>query len=73
MTYHYDCKTSLTISYKVELTLKENEQLNKFDSVVIGSVQRTAGNFENHADPLTSLELLNYYLTLTMSRGRMKA
>ena len=32
----------------------------------IGSVPRTAGS-SNYAAPLTSLELLNYYLTLAMN------
>ena len=40
--------------------------------LVIGYVLRTAGSsfMWNYADPLTSLELLNYYLTLAMSSGR---
>ena len=43
-----------------------------FGLLVLGCVQRTAGNsiIWNYADPLTSLELLNYYLTLAMSSGR---
>jgi len=40
--------------------------------LVVGCVLRTAGSpfIWNYADPLTSLELLNYYLTLAMSSGR---
>ena len=36
--------------------------------MVIGCILRTAGSFIiwNYADPLTSLELLNYYLTLVL-------
>ena len=39
---------------------------------VLGCVLRTAGSsiIWNYADPLTSLELLNYYLTLAMSSNR---
>ena len=38
-----------------------------------GWALRTAGSFiiRNYADPLTSLELLNYYLTLAMSGGSL--
>ena len=40
--------------------------------LVIGCVLRTAGSsfMWNYADPLTSLELLNYYITLAMSSSR---
>ena len=43
-----------------------------FGLLVLGCVLRTAGNsiIWNYADPLTSLELLNYYLTLAMRSGR---
>ena len=42
--------------------------------LVIGCVLRTAGSspVPNYADPLTSLELLIYYLTLTMSSDRFR-
>ena len=45
--------------------------LKKFWPMVIGYVLRTAGSsiIWNYADPLTSLELLNYYLTLVISSG----
>ena len=37
--------------------------------MIIGCVLRTAGSsiIWNYADPLTSIELLNYYLTLAMT------
>ena len=43
-----------------------------FDLLVISYVLRTAGSsyMWNYTDPLTSLELLNYYLNLAMSSGR---
>ena len=46
-----------------------HELLQKFWRLVIGGVLRTAGSsfILNYADPRTSLELLNYYLTLAMS------
>ena len=39
-----------------------------FWPLVIGRVLRTAGSsiIRNYADPLTSLELLNYYLNMAM-------
>ena len=47
--------------------------LKKFWPMVLGCVLRTAGSsiIQNYADPLTSLELLNIYLTLAMSSGSL--
>ena len=41
--------------------------------MVKGCVLRTAGSFLylNYADPLTSLDLLNYHFTLAKSKGRL--
>ena len=58
--------------YHVTIVASGHGLLKKFWPLVIGCVLRTAGRsfMWNYADPLTSLELLNYYITLAMSSGR---
>ena len=57
------------VVYHVTIVAIGHGLLKKFGPLVLGCILRTAGSsiIRNYADPLTSLELLNYYLTLAMS------
>ena len=63
---------NVVVVYHVIIVAIGHGLLKKFWPLVLGCVLRTAGSsiIWNYADPLTSLELLNYYLTLAMSSGR---
>ena len=60
------------VVYYVTIVAIGHRLLKKFWPMVIGCVLRTAGSsiIWNYAEPLTSLELLNCYLTLAMITGR---
>ena len=62
----------VVVVYDVTIVAIGHGLLKKFWPLVLGCVLRTAGSLIicNYADPLTSLELLNYYLNLAMSSGR---
>ena len=64
-------KSHVVVVYHVTIVAIGHGLLKKFWPLVLGCVLRTAVSsiIWNYADPLTSLELLNYYLTLAMSSG----
>ena len=62
----------VVVVYHVTIVAIRHGLLKEFWPLVLGCVLSTAGSsiIWNYADPLTSLELLNYYLTLAMSSSR---
>ena len=62
----------MVVVYHVTIVATGHGLLKKFWPMVIGCVLRTEGSslVWHYADPLTSLELLNFYLTLVMRNDR---
>ena len=63
------CEIDVVVNHVTNVAI-EHGLLKKFWCLVKGCVIHTAGTsflIWNYADPLTSLELISYYLTLAMS------
>ena len=64
--FNINLKDIVVVVYHVTIVAMDMSCWRNFGLLVLGCVLRTAGNsiIWNYADPFTSLELLNYYLTV---------